>query len=378
MLKWWPTEMGLEEERRVLEVLRSHYVNEGEVTEAFEKKISELVDCPYAISTTSGTSALYLSLAALGIGPGDEVIVPDITFIATANAVHMTGAKVILCDVDPSNLLMDPKKVERLITPRTKALMPVHISGRFAPLNELLDLAKTYHLKIVEDAAEAFGSKHEGRALGTIGDAGAFSFSANKVITMGQGGIVLTRDAEIAKRVRMLKDQGREKRGTGGDDIHHIAATNSKLTNLQAAVGLGQLERIQERWSRLKKNHEIYLEELHGLRDLKILPFDLKAGHQPLWTDVLAERRDELDATLAATGFECRKFWHPLHRQTPYRLNDLAFPVSTQQGIKALWLPSSFKLKDETILEICKTIRKFYESRPHHLEKHPSTSSRPL
>jgi perosamine synthetase len=204
MLKWWPTEMGLEEERRVLEVLRSHYVNEGEVTEAFEKKISELVDCPYAISTTSGTSALYLSLAALGIGPGDEVIVPDITFIATANAVHMTGAKVILCDVDPSNLLMDPKKVERLITPRTKALMPVHISGRFAPLNELLDLAKTYHLKIVEDAAEAFGSKHEGRALGTIGDAGAFSFSANKVITMGQGGIVLTRDAEIAKRVRIL------------------------------------------------------------------------------------------------------------------------------------------------------------------------------
>lgn len=366
--------MGHEESRRVQEVLQSHYVNEGEVTAEFERRIQELTHCPHAIATTSGTAALYLSLRALGVGPGDEVIVPDITFIATANAAEMTGAKVVLVDVDSKTLLMSPEKVERAITPRTKAIMPVHISGRFAPMLELKTLAETYGLKIVEDAAEAFGSKHNGISFGTFGDAGALSFSANKVITTGQGGVVLTRSAEIAKKVRMLKDQGREKRGTGGDDIHFISAFNSKLTNLQAAVGLGQLELIHNRWTRLKRNHEIYLNELSNISGLKILPFDLKAGHQPLWTDVLAERRNELDLTLQAAGYECRKFWHPLHTQAPYHQSDRAFSVSTEWGPKALWLPSSFQLTDEHLVEICRVIKKFYESRPHHFEKHSSTT----
>lgn len=374
MIKWWATEMGAEEEQLVQSVLRTHYVNEGDTTSIFESKLQEILNCPHIIATTSGTAALYLGARALGIGPGDEVIVPDVTFIATANAIQMTGAKVVLADVDEKTLLLSPKTVEKLITPRTKAIVPVHISGRCAPLSDLQTLASKHRLLILEDAAEAFGSFHNEKSLGTIGDIGVFSFSANKVITMGQGGVVATRSSEIARQVRMLKDQGRPTKGTGGDDIHNIAGFNSKLTNLQAAVGLGQLTRLQTRWNRLRKNHEIYLNELAHLSDIQILPFDLKAGHQPLWTDILLDHRDRLDAYLARNGFECRRYWHPIHRQKPYLCTDDAFPVSTKNAPRALWLPSSFLLTDDMVVRICKLIKEFYEKRSHHLEEYSTTS----
>ncbi|SVB90055.1 uncharacterized protein METZ01_LOCUS242909, partial [marine metagenome] len=178
------------------------------------------VGATYAVGVTNGTSALFLALAALGIGHGDEVVVPDLTFIATANAVTLTGATPVLVDIDPATLTISPEAFEKAITAHTRAVIPVHISGRSADLPAIVAIAKEHGLAVVEDAAEAFASFHDGRALGTIGIAGCLSFSPNKTIMTGQGGMVLTDDEGLHLRLRELKDQGRPVRGTGGDDPH--------------------------------------------------------------------------------------------------------------------------------------------------------------
>ena len=172
-------------------------------------------------------------------GVGDEVIVPDVTFIATANAVTLTGASPVLVDIDPRTLTLDPQRTERAITTRTKAIVPVHVSGRAADLGAIMDIAQRHGLLVVEDAAEAFLSKHDGKCLGTFGIAGCFSLSPNKTVTTGQGGLVVTDDDRLHVRLRELKDQGRPVRGTGGDDAHDSVGFNFKFTNLQAAIGLG-------------------------------------------------------------------------------------------------------------------------------------------
>ncbi|MCG6533770.1 MAG: DegT/DnrJ/EryC1/StrS family aminotransferase, partial [Syntrophales bacterium LBB04] len=273
-IPWWQPEVGPKEGGLLLEVLASNYLNEGVITASFEKEIAARMHVPYAVAVTSGTTALYLSLMALGIGHGDEVIVPDVTFIATANAVTMTGAKAILVDVCSETLTMDPLSFEKAITAKTKAAIPVHVSGRGGTIFEILGIARKKGIHIVEDAAEALLSKCKGRYLGTLGVTGCFSFSPNKTITTGQGGIIVTGDIAIHNRLRELKDQGRPVRGTGGDDIHASIGFNFKLTNLQAAVGLGQLNYLDSRLERQRRTYEIYRNELQCLQGVRIFPFD--------------------------------------------------------------------------------------------------------
>src|SRR5438132_769227 len=252
---WWQPELGQEERERVLQVLTSNYINDGEMTEEFARKIAKLVDAKFGVGVTSGTSAIYLSLVALGIGHGDEVIVPDMTFIATANAVSMTGATPVLVDVDLSTLNISVAALEAAITSKTKAVVPVHVSGRAAEIENILRFCRQRELMVVEDAAEAFCSRHNHRHLGTFGQTGCFSFSPNKVITTGQGGVIVTDDEAIFHRLRELKDQGRPVRGTGGADVHDRIGFNFKLTNLQAAVRLGQLEKLAAIVARIRNNY---------------------------------------------------------------------------------------------------------------------------
>src|SRR5262249_33897830 len=208
----------------------------------------------------------------------------------------------------------------------------------------------------------AFRSRHNGRHLGTFGQTGCFSFSPNKVITTGQGGVIVTNDEAIFHRLRELKDQGRPVRGTGGADTHNSIGFNFKLTNLQAAVGLGQLEKLGARMERLRHTYSIYRDELAGTNGIRILPFNIKAGEQPQWIDALAERRDELDASLAKNGAGCRRFWFPLHTQKPYRLDDADFPISTRLGKEAIWLPSAFQMTDVDVRTVCRWISQFYRA----------------
>jgi len=359
-IPWWLPETGDEEREMVLRVLASNYLNDGDVTTEFERRMAAAFGSRHAVAVTSGTAALFLSLAGLGVGHGDEVIVPDVTFIATANAVTMTGATTVLVDVDPGTLTIDPDAFARAITPRTKAVMPVHVSGRAAPIERIVEIAVAHGIAVVEDAAEALRSRHRGRCLGTFGQAGCFSFSPNKTITTGQGGLIVTDDEKLAVRLRELKDQGRPVRGTGGNDVHASIGFNFKLTNLQAAVGIAQLERLDSRVDHLAAIYRSYRRGLSGVRQIRLLPFDVDNGETPQWVDALADDRDRLVEHLLQGDMHCRPFWFPIHTQQPYRAPDDRFPNARRLAEQAVWLPSALSLTDDDVQAVCRRIGDFY------------------
>lgn len=360
-ISWWEPTIGKKEYKLIQGVLQSNFPNEGRLTTQFENKIQDLLKVKHAIAVTSGTAAIFLALKGLGVGNGDEVIVPDLTFIATANAVVMSGAKPILVDVDPKNLTIDIESMRRAITPNTKAIIPVHVSGRAADMEQIKKIAKEKKLFIVEDAAEAFLSMCNGLFLGTIGDAGCFSFSPAKTITTGQGGVIVTNNSKLALSLRKLKDQGRPTRGTGGDDIHYSIGFNFKFTDLQAAVGIGQLDYLKTRVTRIKRTYKIYKKVLRDVKEIRVVDFKIDQNEIPQWVDAECERRDQLDKYLLKNNIFCRRLWHPIHRQKPYKQEDKNFPNSSKTSPQMLWLPSAFTMTDNDVITVCSYIKKFYK-----------------
>lgn len=339
------------------QVIESGFLNDGPLTEKFEAQIADFLGVPYAVALTSCTAGLYLSLMALGIGNGDEVLVPDITFIATANAVKMTGAQPVLVDVDLVTFCISAEDAKKKITPRTKAIIPVHVTGRPSNIPALLELCKEHNIHMVEDAAEALGSASFGGYMGTHGITGCFSLSPAKTITTGQGGLIVTKDETIHARLRELKDQGRPKRGTGGDDVHSALGFNFKFTDLQSAVGLAQFATLEDRIKRLRRNYEIYSEVLDNCPGIRLPKFDLADGACPQWTDVYVEKgRDELHQHLKEQKMDCRKFWFPIHTQNTYKQDGSTFANSIAVSNNAMWLPSSLSLTDDDIRSVCKAI----------------------
>jgi perosamine synthetase len=363
-IAWWTPRICGGERELIDEVLKSNYINDGQVTRSFEQTIAHLLGVKHAVAVPSGTAAITAALRAVGVRAGDEVLVPDITFIATANAVSILGARPVLVDVDERTLNLDPEAMRRAITLRTRAIVPVHVSGRGAAMEDILSIAGAKGIPVVEDAAEGFRSRYKGCYLGTFGIAGCFSFSPNKTITTGQGGVVVTNDDDLYQTLRELKDQGRPEPGTGGDDIHNSAGFNFKFTNLQAAVGLGQLQCLEERMERMRSIYRIYARRLSNLPGLRLPGFDVDNGECPQWTDAIVEQRDELDAYLLSQNIHCRRFWFPLHTQAPYRLPDENFPVSTRVARKAIWLPSAFTMSDAEAERVCEQIAGFLAN-PH-------------
>lgn len=355
-------QIGKKEYGLIKRVLDNNYPNQGKVTKELEEKVARLVGTKYAIATPNATSAMFLALKAQGIGEGDEVIVQDNTYIATANAVTLSGAEPVLVDANQGTLMIDIPAIKKAITPRTKAILPVHISGRAAPIEEICALAKEHGLSVIEDAAEAFATQSLGKYLGTFGDAGCFSFSPQKIITSGQGGMIVTDNKAIEKRLRELKNQGVYNRLTGGDDTHYSLGFNFKFTDLQAALALAQLSYLPKRQKRMARTHELYKKHLAGLRGFKLFESNTKAGEIPLWNDAIAAHRDELVDYLKTKNIDCRKFWHPLHTQAPYLRDGAQFPNTAAVAPKCLWLPSAFTLTDKDVLTVCKEIRTFLES----------------
>jgi len=209
----------------------------------FEKKFAEFIGTKYALTTSNGTTALHLTLASLGIKEGDEVIIPDLTFVATANAVAYTGAKPIIVDVEEDIWCIDPDSIRKSITPKTKAIIPVHLYGHSADMDEIIKISNEYGLHVIEDAAEAHGAEYKGKKVGSLGKCGVFSFYGNKIITTGEGGMITTDDEKLYERAKFLRDHAmnKEKRYW-----HSEIGFNYRITNLQAALGLAQLERIEE------------------------------------------------------------------------------------------------------------------------------------
>lgn len=348
--------------RNIRRVLAENYLNDGDWSDRFAGSVAHRLEVNHAVTFSSGTTAIASALLALGVGPGDEVLVPDITFIATAHAATLCGARVVLVDVREEDLTPDLQDYQKKLTRRTKAVVAVHVSGRAGRIQQVARWARKMNLGLVEDAAEAMGSKRGSKYLGTWGDIGCFSLSPFKTITTGQGGLAVTGSRFLARRLRQIKDQGRATRGTGGDDDHPVFGFNFKFTNLQAAVGLAQWKDFGPRLQKQVKIQKWYREGLKTCRGIRLLPFDLAGGEVPLWTDAVAEKRDELVDFLLAQGMECRKFWHPLHWQPFYRRKDADYPVSSKQAPRALWLPSAFQMNQSEVASVCLAIRSFYRA----------------
>lgn len=317
----------------------------GEYINRFETAFASYSDAAHGVATSSGTTALHLALLALDIGEGDEVIVPDLTFAATINAVLHANATPVIVDVDPQSWCIDPRAIEAAITTKIKAIIPVHLYGQPCDMDAIMELARIHDLKVIEDCAEAHGARWRGRRVGSFGDIGCFSFFGNKVITTGEGGICTTAEEAVAERLRMLRDHGmsRTKRYW-----HEVVGYNYRMTNLQAAIGLAQLERIES----IHQNRREYEQ---GYR--AVLPEDRfsfqqdRAGAQRItWLVSVLLRdpatRDECMQELQAGGIDVRPFFYPLSAMPPYKqFARQPTPVAADLSARGLSLPTYESLK---------------------------------
>jgi perosamine synthetase len=334
----------------------------GSFVERFERAFAATVSkTKFAYAVNSGTSALHLSLAALGIGPGDEVILPTFTMIASANAVLYCGATPIFVDADPVSWNMDVAKIEEKITKKTKAIIAVHIYGAPVAMNEVLHLARKHNIWVVEDAAESHGAIYKGRAVGSIGDVAGFSLYANKVITTGEGGIVVTNNPHIAERLRLLHNHAFTERR---HFWHSMVGYGYRMTNLQAAVGVAQVERFEKLLALKRRNAALYLKLLKNIRGIT-LPVETPETTHAYWMlGILVDakqfgmNKDQLRLYLAQKGIETRSFFVPMHVQPPYyaTYGKYHFPVAEQLCRDGLYLPSSTLLTKRQITYIATTI----------------------
>lgn len=353
--------LGKEEQQAISSYLKSGgWLTEFEKTQQLEEMLVKFTGAKYACMVSNGTVSLFIALQALDIGQEDEVIVPNFTMIASANAVILSGAKPVLVDIDRENLCIDLKLAQKAITKKTKALMFVSINGRSPDMYEITSFCKKNKLYLIEDAAQSLGSKWKGKHLGTFGEIGSFSFSSPKVITTGQGGALITNSKDLIKKIRQIKDFGRIKSGV---DEHITLGYNFKFTDLQAVIGIEQMKRLSMRVKRKKEIYNLYKETLSPLKQVQFIPTDLE-NTSPWLIDTLADKRDELIAYLLKNQIGSRKFYPPIHTQAPYKnwqkYKRRSFPISEEISSKGLWLPSYSFLTDKTILQVCKVIKKFY------------------
>lgn len=346
-----PTLAG-NEKTYVLDCLESGWISSnGKYISMFEEAFAAFVGTRHAIATNNGTTGLHLALTALGVGPGDEVIVPTVTYIASANAVRYCGARAVLVDVGDEGLLMDPDAVERAVTERTKAIMPVHLYGRPADMSAIGRIAKEHGLAIVEDAAEAHGAEVAGRRVGSLGTCGVFSFFGNKILTTGEGGMVTTDDDALAAHLRLLRGQGMD---LARRYWFPVVGYNYRMTNIQAAIGLAQLEQVEDLLERRDRLATWYDEALEHLEPALIRPVREPDTRSVCWmyTVLLREggtsERDRVMAMLDAEGIETRPVFYPLHQMPPYA-DSGSFPVADLWAARGLNLPTHLALDRATV-----------------------------
>ena len=333
------------------------WVTEFRKTRDFEAAIAAYTGAKHCWVVSNGTISLTLALLACGVGPGDEVLVPDYTMVATPNSVQPTGAQVVFVDIDRATLCMDFEKMKAAVTPRTKAVMLVSINGR-APDNieAYVAFCRERGLFLIEDAAQSLGSRKHGRQLGTFGDIGSFSFSAPKVITTGQGGALVTDNPKLFAALEKLRDFGREKPGA---DHYLTMGWNAKFTDLQAVIGLVQMEKLPWRVERKKAIFARYRDQLCDVNGVEWLPTNLQEV-SPWFIDVLvdASRREPLIAHLKSRGVGSRPFYPALHSEPVYARKE-SHPATEEIAGRGLWLPSASKLTDAQIDTICLAVREF-------------------
>ncbi|MDA2912727.1 DegT/DnrJ/EryC1/StrS family aminotransferase [Acidobacteriia bacterium AH_259_A11_L15] len=353
--------LGQEEIFQVNEVLRSGWITEGARSQEFVKRLVALTGARYVSLAPNGTLALYAALKLLGIREEDEVIVPDFTFLASATAVVLTGATPVFVDVDSATFNILPELIEPAITKRTKAIMPVHIYGQAAKMDAILDIAKRHNLKIVEDAAQGIGVSYKGRHVGTFGDFGCLSFFADKTITTGEGGAVLTNDPGLAEAHLYFRNQGRLERGSF---IHPRLGYNFRLTDVQAGIGLAQLDKLAEIVEMKRKNEHFYRELLAEVNQVTFPTVDRDSERVPFRVNILVADPEKLGGFLEARKIGVRRFFYPIHRQPCFNGHNSRVSGVIQNSVRAfehgLSLPSSARLRTEEIRYVCAAICDFF------------------
>jgi perosamine synthetase len=324
----------------------------GEYIPRFERRFADICGVRHGVACSNGTTALHLALECLGVGPGDDVIIPAFTLIVSANVVCLTGATPVLVDVRPDTWCIDEKLIEARITPRTKAIMAVHMYGHPCEMGAIQAIAKKHGLFVIEDAAQAHGAKYRGKRVGGIGDVGAFSFYGNKIITTGEGGMLVTNDSRIAERAALLRNQafGEER------FVHHEVGFNYRMTNIQAAIGCGQCERFDEKVARKREIAAIYDELLADEDDLQ-LPARAEGCEPVCWMygvvlgDGFERTKQEVRKQLEEGGIETRSFFIPMNQQPVFQGKNLRwpdlrgdYPVSERLGDCGFYLPSGENL----------------------------------
>jgi perosamine synthetase len=329
----------------------------GKYIDSFEEKFAAYCGAKHAVATSNGTTALHLALVALGIKGDDEVIIPDLTFVATANAVNITGAKVVIVDIDEETLCISPQAIENAITPKTKAIIPVHLYGHPANMGEINEIAQKYNLFVVEDAAEAHGAEFNGKKVGGLGNVGIFSFYGNKIITSGEGGMITTSDENLYIRMKYLRDHAmsKEKRYW-----HTEVGFNYRMTNLQAALGLAQFERIVEIIDKKKEIFDWYQKQLSSMEGIR-LNYQASWAKNVYWMVCLEvdgyteHQRDELIKNLKTKGIDSRPYFYPVSDMPMYENVDT--PVCHKVYKRGLNLPSYFDITKEQVDHVCNQLK---------------------
>jgi perosamine synthetase len=359
--------VDIEEWEATKSCFETNWITEGPISQTFNEKLCEIIGCKYGVFANNGTLALYLGLRALNIGKGDEVIVPNFTFIASANAIEMTGAKPVFCDINSEDLQIDTQRCHQLVTSKTKAIMPVHLYGFASNMDLVMNFANEHKLLVIEDAAQALGIKWDGKGCGSFGDVSTFSFFADKTITTGEGGFVCTNDKKIYEKLLYLRNQGRINRGTF---IHPEIGYNFRITDIQASIGLKQLEKLNEIIEKKQKNFNLYYELLHNVNGIEIIkPQKQISPFIPFRVVARVTKENSSDKIMdymKNKGIETRTFFYPLHMQPCFKEimkgqygDDTTFKNSIDSYNRGICLPSFPSLTTKEITYVCNTIKEY-------------------
>lgn len=351
-------DMSHREFRSVLDAFLSSWISsKGPYVEKFEQDFRAFIGTRHGIAVSNGTVALHLALLALGVGPGDEVIVPDLTFAATINAVLYCGAAPVIVDVDQRTWCMSLASVSQACTPRTKAIIPVHLYGRPAEIGPIAAFAADRGIGVVEDCAEAHGARYEGHPVGQFGDVSCFSFYANKIVTTGEGGMCLTSSEALAESIRLLRDHGMT---PDRSYWHERVGYNYRITNLQAAIGHSQLWRIEDTLRRNSEIAEIYRTALKDIPGVSFPPPMDSASQPVVWlasAQVPADKREQLLLTAKAAKIEIRPFFHSLSTLPPYGRYARHCPNARELAATGINLPTSRAVDDQVVSRIVRVFR---------------------
>ena len=354
-IEYWKINFGEEEIKKIRESILNRNISQGKVTEEFERRVSNYLDVKYCVATTNGSIAILMSLMALDIKTEDEVIIPNRTWIATAHAPMLLGAKPVLVDVLPDKPIIDISKIRKKITKKTKAIMPVHLNGRSADMTAINEISEEYNLPVIEESCQAFLSKNANGYLGAQSDMGCFSFAISKLFSTGQGGMVITNNKGLYEKLKLIRTHG-----TASIIFpkYKLLGFNFKFTDILASIGIVQLQKAKEKIEHAKKIYLRYSEGIKNLSSIKIIPSNVSLGEIPIYIETLAEDRAKLINFLNSKDIYPRPFL-PNINSAPYIEKTDDFPNSDIFAKKGIFLPSGPDLPIEDVERVIEALKEF-------------------